>query len=160
MSPTRKETLSSCSGGVSEPCTPPASPAPTRAGEQVGQLPLSVLPEQFAICQTGAGETMPRPLPGCRFWSLTCTDDGWSVVLPMESVPAGWKAETGWRCLKVIGPLDLTLIGVLADLSCILARAAISVFVISTYETDYVFVRARDLERAVAVLRECGHLVS
>jgi hypothetical protein len=78
----------------------------------------------------------------------------------MESVPASWKAETGWRCLKVMGPLDFALIGVLADLSCTLARAAISVFVISTYETDYVFVRARDLERAVVVLRECGHLVS
>ena len=140
-------------------CSPPASPTPTGPGGHAGRLCLSVLPEPFAICQIGPGEPMPRPLPGCRFWSLTCTDDEWSVVLPSDSVPTGWKADRGWRCLKVLGPLDLALIGVLADLSSTLARAAISVFAISTYETDYILVHAEDLERAIAALRERGYVV-
>lgn len=138
-------------------CSLPASPRPEG---QVGRLSLSVLPEPFAICQADPGEPVPRPLPGCRFWSLTCTDDEWSVVLPADSVSAGWKAESGWRCLKVLGPLDLTLTGVLADLSSTLAGAAISVFAVSTYETDYILVHAEDLERAVAALREHGYAVT
>jgi hypothetical protein len=131
----------------------------TEAGGQARHLRLSILPGQFAICQLSPGEPLPRPLPGCGFWSLTCTSDEWSVVLPEESVPPNWKAEREWRCLKVLGQLDLTLVGVLADLSCTLARAAISIFAVSTYRTDYILVRARDLEHAVAVLRERGHLV-
>jgi hypothetical protein len=160
MSRILKGTSLSSSGGAREMCCPVASPVTTRPSEQPGRLSLIVLPELLAICQVGPGEPMPRPLPGCRFWSLTCTDDEWSIVLPADSVPAGWKAEIGWRCLKVLGPLDLTLTGVLADLSSTLARAAISVFAISTYETDYILVHSRDLEQAVTALCEREYTVT
>jgi hypothetical protein len=133
---------------------------PTRPGGQVGPFALSILPELLAICQASCGVPVPHPLPGLRFWSLTCADDEWSAVLPADSVPAGWKADRGWRGLKILGPLDLTLVGVLADLSSTLAQAAISVFAISTYETDYILVHDADLERAVAALRERGYQVS
>jgi len=76
-----------------------------------------------------------------------------------SNVPAGVTAETGWRCLRVEGPLSFELTGVLADLSAPLARAGIPVFVISTYDTDYVLVKAVDLEQACSALRDKGHAI-
>jgi hypothetical protein len=68
--------------------------------------------------------------------------------------------EAGWRALAVQGPLDFGLTGILAALAAPLAAARISIFAVSTYDTDYVLVRDRDLERAVLALREAGHSVS
>ena len=74
------------------------------------------------------------------------------MVLPEESVPAGWEAETGWRCLKVEGPLDFGLTGILASLAEPLAKAGVSIFAISTYDTDVLLVKSPDVGRAVEAL--------
>src|SRR4051794_6196062 len=87
------------------------------------------------------------------FFSLTRTPDEISIVAPQECVPDGIKCERGWRALKVEGPLDFSLTGVLVSVCAPLAEAGISVFAISTYETDYVLVREAQWEDAVAVLR-------
>ena len=92
------------------------------------------------------------------FWSVTRTGEELSIVLPEENVPGDWKAEKGWCCLKVHGPLDFSLTGILASLATPLAEAGISIFAISTYDTDYVLVRDKDLARAKNVLAECGHV--
>ena len=68
-------------------------------------------------------------------------------------------AETGWRCLRVEGPLSFELTGVLANLSAPLARAGIPIFVISTYDTDNVLVKVTDLESACSALRDEGYTV-
>jgi len=81
-------------------------------------------------------------------------------VLPEESVRVDWQAEKGWRCLKLHGPLDFSLTGILAALATPLAEAGISIFAISTYDTDYILVRDKDLARARSVLAECGHVFS
>jgi hypothetical protein len=81
------------------------------------------------------------------------------VVLPEAEAPAGGQIEPGWRALKVAGPLDFSLTGILATLAAPLAAAKISLFSISTYDTDYVLVREADLERAKAALRIAGHRV-
>jgi hypothetical protein len=94
------------------------------------------------------------------FWSITRTDEELSLILPEECVPSSWKAEKGWRCLKVHGPLDSSLTGVLASLSAPLAEAGVSVLAICTYDTDYLLVRNGDLDRAREVLVEYGHQVS
>ena len=82
------------------------------------------------------------------------------MVLSEEIVPADWKAETGWRCLKVIGPLDFDLTGSLASLAMPLCEAGVSIFVISTYDTDYLLVREDNLEKATQILLESGHIVT
>ena len=82
-----------------------------------------------------------------------------SVVLPEENVPADWLAERGWRCLKVQGPLDFGLTGVLASLTVPLAGAGIPIFAISTYDTDYFLVHDADLSRAIEALSLHGNLV-
>ena len=78
-------------------------------------------------------------------------------MCPQELVPAGVQAVKGWRSLKVEGKLDFTLVGILSSLTSSLAHVGIVVFVISTYDTDYVFVKEGDLDRAVAALRNAGH---
>ena len=122
-------------------------------------LTLSVLPQRFAVCQLDADERIPLELFRAPFCSVTRTESELSIVVPAEMVPAHWKAESGWRALMVQGPLDFSLIGILASLSRTLAQAGVSIFAISTYDTDYLLVREADLERAIAVLWEEGHVI-
>jgi hypothetical protein len=102
---------------------------------------------------------MPSALAASRFWSVTRTDQELSVVLPEVNVPPGWQAERGWRCLAVQGPLDFRQVGVLASLSVPLAEAGISIFALSTYDTDYLLLRDADLECARVALARHGHVI-
>jgi len=124
------------------------------------QLSLSVLPERFAVCRLGPDDRVPDWVFSKSFWSITRTDEELSLILPEEYVPSGWKVEKGWRCLKVLGPLDLSVTGVIASLSAPLADAGVSILAICTYDTDYLLVRNGDLDRAREVLVEHGHQVS
>jgi len=123
-------------------------------------LSLFILPERLAICRLFPDEPIPKFLARARFWSITRTNDELSIVLPEEIVPADWKAETGWRCLKVLGPLDFGLTGILASIAVPLSDAGISIFALSTYDTDYLLVRENDLEKAKQVLLASGHVVT
>jgi hypothetical protein len=120
------------------------------------QLSLSLLPGRLAVCRLGPNEAIPRWVFSASFWSVTRTDEELSLILPEELVPSGWKAEKGWRCLKVLGPLDFSITGIIASLSTPLARAGIPIFTISTYDTDYLLVRSGDVDRAKEVLAEHG----
>ncbi len=91
------------------------------------------------------------------FCSITRTADEVSIVCPLGRVPDDVRRESGWRCLKVEGPLDFALTGILASLAVPLAQAGISIFAISTYDTDYLLVK--DLDGAVATLTGEGHLI-
>jgi len=122
-------------------------------------LTLSVLPQTFAVCRLAPGAEIPVSVLSCPFASITRTADELSLVLPEDEVPATWRAERGWRGLKVHGPLDFSLTGILAALSVPLAAAGVSIFALSTYDTDYLLVRAADLDRAISVLQGCGHTV-
>jgi len=93
------------------------------------------------------------------FVSVTRTADELSVVCPGEAVPSSVRAEHGFRVLKIDGPLDFSLTGILAAVAGPLADAGISIFAVSTYDTDYVLVKAKDLNQAVAVLQAGGHCV-
>jgi hypothetical protein len=123
----------------------------------VKNLSLIILPQRLAICSLSPDEPIPEFLSRSPFFSITRTSDELSIVLSEEIVPADWKAETGWRCLKVIGPLDFDLTGILASLSMPLCKAGISIFVISTYDTDYILVKEDRLEKATQVLLKSGH---
>ena len=112
-----------------------------------------MLPQTFAICRLGPDETIPSWLLALGMWSATRTHDELSLVLPQDQVPAEWQAERGWRCLQVRGPLDFGLIGVIASLTAVLAASDVAVFIVSTFDTDYVFVREGELSKAVHALR-------
>ncbi len=120
-------------------------------------LSLTILPERLAICRLPPEEALPERPPRARFWSVTRTEEELSIVLPEEYAPAGSRAETGWRGLKVEGPLDFDTPGILASLALPLAKAGISIFALSTYDTDYILVKEKDLEKAKRALRANGH---
>lgn len=91
--------------------------------------------------------------------SVTAAADGVTVVCPTRAAPESAAREDGWRVLSVRGPLDFTLTGIMAAIAGELAAAGVSLFAVSTYDTDHVLVKATDVERAVRALREAGHEV-
>jgi len=122
-------------------------------------LTLDVLPRSFAICRLEPDAPIPAWIAGA-VTSITRTANELSVVCDAAVVPASVTAQRNYRGIIVRGPLDFSLIGIVADLSRVLAAASISIFFVSTYDTDYVLVRDADLDRAIAALRGAGHTVS
>jgi hypothetical protein len=112
-------------------------------------LTLYELAETLAVCRLEAGAEIPAwaLAPGILV-SLTRTPDELSLVCPQAAVPAEARAERGFRAFKVAGPLDFSLTGVLSGLLAPLADAGVSVFALSTFDTDYLLVRERQLAAA------------
>lgn len=123
------------------------------------KLKLEILKDALMVCRLEAAVPIPPWATGNELVSITRTADELSIVCREGIVPQGVRCERGWRGLKVFGPLDFSLVGILAALVKPLAEHGISVFTISTYDTDYLLVRAKDLERAVEVFRTQGHVV-
>ena len=121
-------------------------------------LRLAVLHDRLAVCQLAATDAPPATPEG--FFSATRTADELSVVCAEGSVPEGARCEKGWRALKLEGPFEFTEIGVLASVAAPLADAGVSIFAVSTFDTDYVLVKEEQLENAAAALRERGHEVT
>lgn len=121
------------------------------------KLSLEILPERFAVYRLEPGAVIPGPSPHASFFSVTRTSEELSVVCPEADVPSDIRAEVGFRLFRVEGPLDFSLVGVLASLLSPLAEAGISVFAVSTHDTDYVLVREGDLEKVRLALAEAGH---
>ncbi len=123
-------------------------------------LTLSLLEGRFAVCRLAPGEEVPAWAGGGAFTSVTRTRDELSVVCAEGAVPEGIRSEGGWRVFQVEGPLDFALTGVLASVAAPLAGAGVSIFAVSTFNTDYVMVREENVERAIAALGAAGHRVS
>ena len=121
-------------------------------------MKLTVLPGEYSVWRLAADAPLPSVETG-QFLSITRTSDELSVVSASTAVPTCAKVESGWRCLEVEGPLAFHMTGVLAELSSLLAEAGVPLFVVSTYDTDYLLVKQADLGNACAALRRAGHLV-
>jgi hypothetical protein len=120
-------------------------------------LTLSLLPDNYSICRLGPAADIPPWALAGNFFSITRTEEELSLVCSQEVVPDGVLCEKGWRCIMVVGPLDFSLTGILASLTASLAEVGISVFAISTFDTDYLLVKADNLKRALLKLQEAGH---
>ena len=123
-------------------------------------MKLQLLPDTLAICRFAADAPIPSWVTNGDFVSLTRTRDELSIVCTQRTVPDDIRCERDWRALKVEGPLDFALTGILASLATPLANAGISIFAISTFDTDYVLVKQDRLEQAIHVLRKAGHVIS
>lgn len=120
-------------------------------------LVLDVLPVRLAVCRLPADAQVPVwAQQGRGFVSITRTEEELSIVCAAEGVPAGFRQEGPFRALKVRGPLDFSLTGIMARLTRPLADATIAVFVLSTFDTDYLLVRESSLRAAAAALRQAG----
>ena len=123
------------------------------------QLTLLVYPEAYAICRLGPDEVLPAWATRARFLSITRTENELSVVCEQQTVPSHVHAERNRRLMRVEGTLAFTLTGVLASLAAPLASAGISIFAVSTYDTDYLLVSSDNLQEAAEVLEAAGHVV-
>lgn len=116
---------------------------------------LQWLPGQYAVCRTAPGAPIPVWAGrGGHLFSITRTDDETSIVCAEEDLEPGVAAERGWIAFRVAGTLDFGLTGVVARLSEPLAAAGIPIFVLATYDTDYVLVRSPAREATIAALRD------
>ena len=118
----------------------------------VPELMLKALPGYFTVCKPREAFWQDRP-----FHFLARTDSELSLVCPTPDVPKSCEArEDGWRGLRVAGQLEFSLVGILARLSSALAAAGVSLFAVSTYDTDYLFVKDEAYEKALNALRGAG----
>ena len=123
-------------------------------------MQLRTLPDTYAIVRLHPGAELPDWVDKGPFRSVTRTDNEVSVVCRDRDVPGGESAERGWRVVEVLGPLDFSLTGVVASIVDPLAKVEIPLFVISTFETDYVLVRDDDLDDSIEALELAGHEVA
>ena len=118
---------------------------------------LKTLPQLFTISKLPSLEKLPTLTPTTF---LSVTEEEISLVCPTVRVPENTThREDGWRGFYIAGELDFSLIGILAKISAILAGEGIGIFVVSTYNTDYVFVKEENFRRAMEALKESGYLV-
>ena len=122
-------------------------------------MQLYALDELYAIVRLEPDAELPRWATRGHFWSITRSDSELSIVCPQEDVPGDASAERGWCALEVAGPLDFSLTGVVSSLVAPLAEEQVPIFLISTFETDYLLVREPDLHRSVEALTSAGHSV-
>jgi hypothetical protein len=135
----------------------PQSPHPAAVPGRPS-LPLELLPETLAICRLPPDADLPAwaTAPG-SFVTISRTGQELSITTAQRLVPAGVRCERDYRALRVRGTLPPDLIGILLAIAEPLARADLAIFAISTFDTDYVLVKAVDLPAALAALRAAGH---
>lgn len=128
-------------------------------GARAAALAINVLEGAMCVARLPADAPMPDWIAGAGWCSVTRTDDELSIVCEARLVPDGVRRNDGWRMLQVQGPLDFNLTGILFRITAPLANAGISIFALSTFDTDYVLVGERDLREAISHLRAAGIIV-
>ena len=119
-------------------------------------LRLSIVPGTYAVCRLAPDASLPDWIRGA-FTSITRTPDELSIVCDDDAVPARIKAERGWHTMRIEGPIPFEMVGVASALITPLAEAGISIFLVSTFDTDYLLVKDETFARAVDVLRASGY---
>lgn len=124
-------------------------------------LDFTILKGDYSIYRLEKDSAIPDWIYDSEFYSVTRTKDELSIVCKHVDLITDDKIKNDkhWRILKINGPLDLSLIGIIANVSCLLKENKISIFTISTYDTDYVFVKNRHLDKALTVLKNNGHKI-
>ncbi|MBP1702607.1 MAG: hypothetical protein H6Q38_1714 [Chloroflexi bacterium] len=121
--------------------------------------PLRLLPGRLGVTRLAVDSELPIWAREGVLWAAVRTRQELSIVCEERFVPPEVRSERGWRGLQVEGQLDFSLLGILAGIATILAEAGVSIFVISTYDTDYVMVKESALERALNALKRAGYLI-
>jgi hypothetical protein len=120
-------------------------------------LTMKLLKEEYGVCRLDKTELIPEWSKNSEFYSITRTQEELSIVCSLACIPEDIKCEKAWRILKIQGPLDFSLIGILASISTVLADNKISIFAISTYDTDYILIKNKELNNAIEALIKEGY---
>lgn len=120
---------------------------------------FTAVPQPLAVCRLAHDAEIPTIALNQSFFAITRTTDELSLVLPLDVVDPSWQVEKTWRGLKIEGPLDFSMVGIIAKISAPLAAAGIPIFVISTFDTDYLLVKEEKYNQAIAVLQKEKHRI-
>ncbi|KRL01143.1 ACT domain-containing protein [Liquorilactobacillus capillatus] len=119
-------------------------------------MKIALLPDDFSVFQV----TSIKDIKLVKPMFIGLTNDEISIVAPTDRVPhTTINCEDGWKAFQIQGVLDFSLVGILAKISSLLAEHSISIFAVSTYNTDYILVKETDATAAVAVLKEQNYEV-
>ena len=122
-------------------------------------LTLTLLEQTFTLHRLEPDAEIPAPALHSPFFAIMRTDDETSLVLPESVEIESDQSDTGWACFKVEGPLEFNLVGILAGIANVLAEAQISIFALSTFDTDYILVKREQAQAAKEALRAAGYNV-
>jgi hypothetical protein len=125
----------------------------------MSQLTLRIINENLAIHSLTTNSTIPAEVFSASIFFIAKTFDEISIVLPQSINIDSDEAELNWQALEVVGPLDFTMTGILSNISTVLANEKISIFAISTFDTDYILVKKECMEAAIKALRVNQYLV-
>ena len=123
----------------------------------VKQLKMDALGQEFSICKVVDYTQIDLESP---FVFTGSTDEEKSLVCPTELIPQNnVERDDGWKALRIIGMLDFSLVGILAQISNILAENSIGIFAVSTFNTDYIFVKRFNFDKAIKALEDAGFII-
>jgi hypothetical protein len=118
---------------------------------------LRVCFKGLSVCRLPAGSALPMRCLEGEFFVLSKTPDELSIVCEEKLAPEGAQRENGFLAIKVDAVLDFSLVGIIADISSALATAGVSIFVVSTYDTDYIMIREINVKKAADALARAGY---
>ncbi len=118
---------------------------------------LKVLNETFAIHSLDANAVVPNCVFEYPVYFIGKTPDELSIVLPQSASISSIETDSDWRVLEVLGPLSLSLVGIMSEISGVLADAKVSIFVLSTFDTDFFLVKSEQLDTAQKALLKNGY---
>ena len=120
------------------------------------KLTFKALAARYAVLQLAADAPIPKWATSGSIFSVTRTPEELSIICEEEVCEAP-LAVRGWRCLEVVGPFPFTAVGIAAEFCGVIARKGISLLVVSTYNTDYIFLREDAFAKAIEALVAAGH---
>jgi hypothetical protein len=121
-------------------------------------ITLIPLNGNFTIYQVSDYSKIPAEIFESEFYSITKTGEEVSVITDCKTKFSDFKSSEGWRCFRVKGILDFSLVGIINDITRPLKDNKITVFVISTFNTDYVFVKDESFQNAINAFKLSGSI--
>lgn len=120
---------------------------------------IQILNKDFTIHRLKPDDNLPKESIQSKYSWIGKTEEELSVVCETGIQLTSQKSESNWTAIKVVGPIDFSEVGILADISRILAEAEISIFALSTFDTDYILIKKERIENAAAALQKEGYII-
>ena len=120
-------------------------------------MKLQLIKDKFCVCRI---DNVNQVNIQSDFFFLAKTDEEISLVCKEADAPKDCiKIDKTWRGMRIVGTLDFSLVGILSDISAVLAKAGVPIFAVSTYDTDYILIKQEYLDKALSALQESGYTV-
>jgi len=126
----------------------------------MSSLTLTLLNQTFTIHRLNPSANVPVNVLTSSFFAMARTDEELSILLPETVEIQSERLDAGWSCFKVEGPLEFNLVGILAGIANALAEAQVSIFALSTFDTDYILVKREQAQDASDALMSAGYMIN